>query len=64
MSQENVERVRQVVELFNSRDRRAIASFHEDVQFTSAFTERKTFHGLDGMREYAADLVDELALRG
>ena len=57
MSQENVEVVRRMVEVFNSDDpRQAISSFHPDVEFTSAFTEGKTYVGLDGMREYADDL--------
>ena len=56
MSQENVETVRQMVELFNAGDQRAISSFHEDVQFTSGFTEGRTYHGPDGMHEYASDL--------
>jgi ketosteroid isomerase-like protein len=46
-----------MVEAFNSADpRQAISSFHPDVEFTSGFTEHKTYLGLEGMREYAADL--------
>jgi ketosteroid isomerase-like protein len=58
VSKENVEVVRRMVELFNSDNpRRAIESFHADVQFTSGFTERMIYRGIDGMREYADDLA-------
>jgi len=58
MSAENVEIVRRMVEAFNSEDpRRAFASFHPDVEFTSAFTEGKTYVGLQGMRQYGDDLT-------
>ena len=57
MSQANVEIVRQMVEAFNSDDpRQALPSFHPDVEFTTAFTEGKTYVGLQGMRQYGDDL--------
>lgn len=57
MSEENVEVVRRMVEAFNSDDpRQAFPSFHPEVEFTTAFTEGKTYVGLDGMRQYGADL--------
>ena len=57
MSQENVEVVRRMVEAFNSDEaRQAISYFHPEIEFTSAFTEGKTYVGLAGMGEYGDDL--------
>jgi ketosteroid isomerase-like protein len=57
MSQENVEIVRRMAAAFNSADpRQAITYLHPDVEFTSGFTETKTYVGLAGMREYADEL--------
>jgi ketosteroid isomerase-like protein len=57
MSQENIQVVRRMVDAFNSGDlRRAAPHFHPDVEFTSGFTERKTYVGVDGLGQYADDL--------
>ena len=57
MSLQNVNVVRRMVEAFNSGNpRKALANYHPDIEFTSGFTERKTYVGLKGMREYANDL--------
>jgi len=46
-----------MVEAFNSDDpRQAFSSFHPEVEFTTAFTEGKTYVGLAGMRQYGDDL--------
>ena len=57
MSQENVEIVRQTVEALDSDDpAQAWLMFHPEVEFTSALTEATTYIGLEGMREFAANL--------
>jgi ketosteroid isomerase-like protein len=56
MSQENVEIVRAGIEAWNAGDRdRAMSVFDPELEFHSA-TERKTYHGLDGMVRYTEDV--------
>jgi ketosteroid isomerase-like protein len=57
MSQENVEIVRTAVEaFFSDSPERALPSLHPEIEFMSAFTERKIYRGPNSMWEYAADL--------
>ena len=57
MSQENVEIVRSMVEaFFSDGPDRAWRYFDPDAEYTSTFIEGKTYAGLDGMLEYAANL--------
>jgi ketosteroid isomerase-like protein len=57
MSQEKVEIVRSGVEAFFSDEpARALPSMHPEIEFATAFTEGKTYRGLNAMWEYKADL--------
>ena len=59
MSQENVAIVRAMVGAVYSDDPgRSLSAFHSEIEFTSVFDAGRTYIGLDGMREYAANLDD------